>query len=106
MKIGYREARVIVAGGGAAGVVAAIASARQGVDTLLVERYGFLGGMFTGGNMTVLTTPSVGGIGKEIVDALVVQGAARRCPDDPPNYGVYQRPSLAISSGVVFPTVW
>jgi len=76
VKIGYREARVVVAGGGAAGVVAAIASARLGVDTLLVERYGFLGGMFTGGNMTVLTTPSVGGIGKEIVDALVAQGAA------------------------------
>jgi FAD dependent oxidoreductase len=83
---GYREAKVVVAGGGVAGVAAALASARQGVDTLLVERFGFLGGMFTGGNMVVLTTPSVGGIGKEIVDALMAQGAARRCPDDPPNY--------------------
>jgi glycine/D-amino acid oxidase-like deaminating enzyme len=88
MRIGYREAKVVVAGGGATGVAAAIASARQGVDTLLVERYGFLGGMFTGGNMTVLTTPSVGGVGKEIVDALLAQGAARRCPDDPPNYPI------------------
>jgi len=58
------------------------------VDTLLIERFGFLGGMFTGGNMVVLTTPSVGGIGKEIVDALMVQSAARRCPDDPPNYPI------------------
>ena len=88
MSIGYREAKVVVAGGGAAGVVAAVAAARQGVDTLLVERYGFLGGMFTGGNMTVLTSPPVGGIGKEIVDALMAQGAARRCPDDPPNYPI------------------
>jgi FAD dependent oxidoreductase len=86
--IGYREAQVVVAGGGVAGFSAAIASARQGVDTLLIERYGFLGGMFTGGNMTVLTTPSVGGIGREIVDALMAQGAARRCPDDPPNYPI------------------
>ena len=88
MPTGYREAQVVVAGGGVAGFNAAIASARQGVDTLLVERYGFLGGMFTGGNMTVLTTPSVGGIGKEIEESLMAQGAARRCPDDPPNYPI------------------
>jgi len=88
VKTGYREAQVVVAGGGVAGFNAAIASARQGADTLLIERYGFLGGMFTGGNMTVLTTPSVGGLGKEIVDALMAQGAARRCPDDPPNYPI------------------
>jgi len=86
---GYREAKVVVAGAGVAGVTAAIASARQGVDTLLVERFGFLGGMFTGGNMVVLTTPSVGGIGKEIVDVLMAQGAARRCPDDPSNYPIF-----------------
>ncbi|HTU00493.1 MAG TPA: FAD-dependent oxidoreductase [Candidatus Sulfotelmatobacter sp.] len=89
MRTGYREAKVVVAGGGAAGVVAAIAAARQGADTLLVERQGFLGGMFTGGNMTVLTTPSVGGLGKEIVDTLMAQDAARRLPDDPPNYPVF-----------------
>ncbi len=88
MRIGYREAHVVVAGGGVAGFTAAIASARQGADTLLIERQGFLGGMLTGGNMTVLTTPSVGGLGKEIVDALLAQGAARRCPDDPPNYPI------------------
>jgi 2-polyprenyl-6-methoxyphenol hydroxylase-like FAD-dependent oxidoreductase len=88
VRTGYREAKVVVAGGGVAGVNAAIASARQGVDTLLIERYGFLGGMFTGGNMAVLTTPSVGGIGKEIVDTLMAQGDARRCPDDPPNYPI------------------
>jgi len=89
VKTEYREAKVVVSGGGVAGVCAAIASARQRVDTLLIERYGFLGGMLTGGNMVVLTTPSVGGIGKEIVDALMVQGAARRCPDDPPNYPIF-----------------
>ena len=44
------EADVIVAGGGAAGCVAAIAAARSGVKTLLVEHHGFLGGMMTAGN--------------------------------------------------------
>jgi len=41
---------VIVAGGGTAGVVAAIASAGNGANTLLVERTGALGGMMTVGN--------------------------------------------------------
>lgn len=38
---------VIVCGGGPSGFIAAIAAARTGAKTLLVERYGFLGGMAT-----------------------------------------------------------
>jgi len=45
----YAEAEVVVVGGGPAGVTAAIAAAREGADTVLVERYGHLGGMATGG---------------------------------------------------------
>lgn len=44
------EAEVIVAGGGTAGVVAALAAARNGAKTILVERFGYLGGMMTAGN--------------------------------------------------------
>src|SRR5258708_5760156 len=36
---------VVVAGGGSAGLAAAVAAARLGVNTLLVERNGLLGGM-------------------------------------------------------------
>jgi len=41
---------VIMAGGGTAGVIAAIAAARGGAKVRLVERHHFLGGMMTGGN--------------------------------------------------------
>ncbi len=42
---------VIVVGGGPAGIAAAIASAREGAKTLLIESTGMLGGMSTAGNM-------------------------------------------------------
>ena len=41
---------VVVAGGGTAGVVAALAAARGGAKTMLIEGRGFLGGMLTDGN--------------------------------------------------------
>ena len=43
----FDRAEVVVVGSGAAGSTAAIAAARSGADTLLVERYGFLGGTST-----------------------------------------------------------
>ncbi len=44
--------QVVVAGGGPSGVIAALAAARSGADTLLIERYAFLGGTGTAGLMT------------------------------------------------------
>jgi hypothetical protein len=44
-----RQVDVLVVGGGPAGFIAAAAAARQGAQTLLVERYGCLGGLATGG---------------------------------------------------------
>ena len=40
---------VLVVGGGPGGLAAAIASARNGAETTLVERYGYLGGNLTAG---------------------------------------------------------
>ncbi len=43
------EADVVVCGGGPGGVPAAIAAARHGAKVVLIERYGFMGGLATAG---------------------------------------------------------
>ncbi len=48
----YGEYEVAVLGGGPAGIAAAVAAARAGRRTLLMERYGFLGGMGTAAGVT------------------------------------------------------
>src|ERR1700742_3441661 len=48
----YGEYEVVVLGGGPAGITAAVAAARAGRRTLLIERYGFLGGMGTAAGVT------------------------------------------------------
>lgn len=45
---------VVVVGGGAAGLAAAIAAGTAGARTALVERYGFLGGMATAGMVSTI----------------------------------------------------
>ena len=56
-----KEADVVVCGGGTAGVFAAIASAREGKDTLLIEQFGSLGGTATNGLVTPLMTVHIPG---------------------------------------------
>ena len=48
----YGEFDVVVIGGGPAGLAASVSAAKRGARTLLVERYGFLGGMGTAGGVT------------------------------------------------------
>jgi glycine/D-amino acid oxidase-like deaminating enzyme len=45
----FRDCDVLVVGGGPSGTAAAIAAARTGADTVLLERYNHLGGLSTGG---------------------------------------------------------
>ncbi len=72
-----REVDVIVVGGGPAGTAAAIAAARAGAKTLLVEQFGYLGGTATASLMACINgfrnqvapddTQVVRGIAEEIV---------------------------------------
>lgn len=78
-----KEADVVVVGGGPAGVAAATAAARNGASTVLIERYGHLGGLSTGGLVIVIMPMSDGtkeqqitGLCQEIVDRLDIMGAA------------------------------
>ena len=48
----YGTFDVVVLGGGPAGIAAAVAAGRAGAATLLIERYGFLGGMGTAAGVT------------------------------------------------------
>ena len=60
---------VVVAGGGMAGVAAAIAAARLGVRVCLIERYCALGGLATLGNVT-MWLPLCNGKGNQVVAGL------------------------------------
>lgn len=84
---------VIVAGGGTAGVLAAIAAARNGARTLLVERSGFLGGHIasqllehSAGWHDAGGRRIVAGMPEELVERLVVQGASPGHVNDDTGY--------------------
>jgi len=68
---------VVVCGGGPAGAAAAIAAARAGARTRLIEANGCLGGIWTAGLLSwILDARNKGGIMREIVERLRRQDAA------------------------------
>ncbi|MGE4608831.1 MAG: FAD-dependent oxidoreductase, partial [Myxococcota bacterium] len=64
-----KKTDVLVVGGGSAGVSAAVAAARAGAEVTLVERYGSLGGLATGGLIVLLLTLD-DGKGQQVVAGL------------------------------------
>ena len=75
------SADVVILGGGPAGVAAALSAAREGCTVYLVERTGFLGGLWTGGLVLIVwclfgankqgkQTQVIHGVTKEILDNL------------------------------------
>lgn len=106
------ETDVLVIGGGAAGIAAAVAAARQGARTMLVERYGSLGGLATGGLIILLLTLDdgrgrqvVAGLCQEMVDRLAARSACLAPPreewgsPDPALIEKYRRVGLVWGSG-------
>ena len=79
---------VIVVGGGAAGVTAAISAARNGCSVTVLERYHHLGGMASGGMVLVLDDMTngreitVSGIVDEFVQRMSKEGMAIAPPEE------------------------
>jgi ribulose 1,5-bisphosphate synthetase/thiazole synthase len=76
----HTEVDVLVVGGGPAGIAASLASSRHGARTMIIERYGFLGGCSTMAGVTTICglfltkkeepVPVIKGIAWELVENL------------------------------------
>ncbi|MCJ8324176.1 MAG: FAD-dependent oxidoreductase [Rhizobiales bacterium] len=79
---------VVVVGGGAAGVTAAVSAARNGCSVTLIERYHHLGGMASGGMVLVLDDMTNGseitvtGIVDEFVETMKMENGAVYPPSE------------------------
>ncbi len=79
------KADVVVVGGGPAGFSAALAAARNGADTILLERYTHLGGLASGGMVLVLDDMwdnhlneiSVRGVCMSLLERMAAMGLAQ-----------------------------
>jgi ribulose 1,5-bisphosphate synthetase/thiazole synthase len=76
------ETDLLVIGGGPAGLSAALVAAREGIDTMLVERYGYFGGVITQAMIGTIAwyryakTVDAGGIGAEFERRAKEMGAS------------------------------
>jgi ribulose 1,5-bisphosphate synthetase/thiazole synthase len=82
-----RDVDVVVVGGGPGSIGSAIAATRSGARTVLIKRYGHLGGMASGGLINILPNLTdisgkqhIFGLNQEIISRMEARGAAF-CPN-------------------------
>ena len=98
------EVDVLVVGGGVAGVGAAIAAARGGCKTMVIERESMLGGLATAGLVNI-PLDFVSGIGREMFDQLIeIDGLWHRNSDPEKHKLVLDRMVLREGVEVLFHT--
>jgi len=93
------EVDVLVVGGGSAGFGAAISSARNSAKTMLVEKYGALGGLVTLG-LVCFMAGFPEGVGKELMERLREKGGLGDNRICDPEITKYVMEKMAIESGV------
>src|SRR3989338_4813861 len=96
LELNYKELPpydVLVAGGGSAGVAAAVSAARSGAKTVLIEKATFLGGMATGALVTPMMKNALDakntltkGVFLEVCDRLVKAGGGATFNDGNPGW--------------------
>ncbi|MGQ9693295.1 MAG: FAD-dependent oxidoreductase [Thermodesulfobacteriota bacterium] len=72
------DVELLVCGGGVAGIAAAISAAKVGAQVMLLEKYGFLGGLCTG-SLVITVPPLDNGINIELAARLKAKGAYVPC---------------------------
>ncbi len=88
------ETEVLVVGGGPAGACAAVAAARAGAETTLIERWPICGGMGTMGRVNMWHTSDrkrevIFGLTQELVERLKKYDGIQQLPGFPNNYETY-----------------
>ena len=112
------EVDVFVAGGGPAGIAAAVMAARQGAKVFLAEGAACFGGMGTAAGLPLFCSPTDGvnytsaGFGSDVYDRLIAAGGTAPETRGKPvgEFGFYYNPEvlkrvyddLAVESGVTF----
>jgi len=111
------KADIVVIGAGPAGMAGAWAAAKNGADTLLIERYGFCGGMATTGIVDSILghylnekQPAVAGFLKALVEKMAECGGCEKWETTFKKYGIsfdpeimkYAAEQLLLDAGVKF----
>ncbi|MFA5193778.1 MAG: FAD-dependent oxidoreductase, partial [Verrucomicrobiia bacterium] len=113
----FQETDVLVVGGGPAGWAAAVSAARAGAKTMVVERYGCFGGLWTGGIVLVVISTHatengqmmqvVRGMGGELLErhakfdnAIINRGETKFNPTTDPEATMFLMDEMIQEAGV------